>query len=58
MEYQKTTGKIYKKTFTCIKCKNIYTDSNICPKCGSKEKKEFQRTLASIKEEVENGKHS
>lgn len=58
MEYQKTTGKVYDKSYKCEKCGKIFENSNICPECGSKDTKVFQRTLATIQEEVVNEKHN
>jgi len=53
-EFMKTTGKVYnEKIIECASCGKIYdkVKEEICPKCGSLQTKNFQRTVSSISEE-------
>jgi predicted Zn-ribbon and HTH transcriptional regulator len=61
--YMKTTGKDYKgRICTCEKCGEVFESEMVfgleepivCPKCKSNSVKTGQKTLASLKEELEN----
>ena len=61
--YMKTTGKDYNRRIcTCEKCGEIFESDMVlgsmelitCPKCQSNSVKTGQKTLASLKEELEN----
>lgn len=53
--YMKSTGKKYNRDMVkCSSCGEIYCfDADECPKCKSREREDFQRTLATIKDEKE-----
>lgn len=55
-DYLMTTGKDYSgdKTVKCESCGNVYNqaENETCPRCNGKECSPFQRTKASLEDEV------